>query len=206
MIQSILFDLDGVLCEAQDWHYESLNRALDKIVGYKISREDHEATFNGIPTRVKLDILTKKGIVAPEQHDEIWILKQNLTVDVINDLAKVLPEKQEMHFKLKELGIKIACVTNSIRKTAQLMLRNTGQLDFMDLVISNEDVRFPKPSPEGYINAMVDFGTRPEISLAVEDSDKGYAAALASTAHIWRVKNSTEVTCDNLQIKLTGLS
>ena len=44
MIKAILFDLDGVLVDACDWHYLALNRALDEVVGFTISREDHVST------------------------------------------------------------------------------------------------------------------------------------------------------------------
>ena len=53
MIKAIIFDMDGVLIDAKEWHYEALNNAL-QLFGYKISREDHLATFDGLPTREKL--------------------------------------------------------------------------------------------------------------------------------------------------------
>jgi beta-phosphoglucomutase len=53
MIKAVVFDMDGVLIEAKDWHYEALNRAL-KLFGYEISRYEHLTTFDGLPTRRKL--------------------------------------------------------------------------------------------------------------------------------------------------------
>jgi len=47
MVEAIFFDLDGVLVDACDWHYHSLNEALQDVVGYDISRERHENEFNG---------------------------------------------------------------------------------------------------------------------------------------------------------------
>ena len=52
-IKAILFDMDGVLIEAKEWHYEALNRALD-LFGMPISRYDHLITFDGLPTRKKI--------------------------------------------------------------------------------------------------------------------------------------------------------
>src|SRR2546422_8444783 len=55
MIKAVLFDMDGVLIDAKEWHYESLNRALD-LFGMAIDRDAHLATFDGLPTRRKLEI------------------------------------------------------------------------------------------------------------------------------------------------------
>jgi len=58
MIKAILFDMDGVLIEAKDWHYEALNMALD-LFGMPISRDAHLSTFDGLPTKDKLNLLSK---------------------------------------------------------------------------------------------------------------------------------------------------
>ena len=58
-IKAVLFDMDGVLIDAKDWHYEALNKALG-LFGIEISRYDHLATFDGLPTKVKLQMLSKK--------------------------------------------------------------------------------------------------------------------------------------------------
>ena len=56
-IKAILFDMDGVLIDAKDWHYDALNKALGHF-GYHISRESHLSTFDGLPTRDKLNMLS----------------------------------------------------------------------------------------------------------------------------------------------------
>ena len=54
MIKAILYDLDAVLVDATEWHYESLNAALKEVCGFIINREEHISTFNGIPTKKKI--------------------------------------------------------------------------------------------------------------------------------------------------------
>ena len=70
MIKAILYDLDGVLVNATEWHYESLNLALKEIAGFEIGRDEHISTFNGIPTNTKLDILNKQGRLSKEQFQK----------------------------------------------------------------------------------------------------------------------------------------
>ncbi len=52
MIKAVVFDMDGVLIDAREWHYEALNRALG-LFGYEITRYDHLSTYDGLPTRMQ---------------------------------------------------------------------------------------------------------------------------------------------------------
>jgi beta-phosphoglucomutase len=193
-IRAVMFDLDGVLVDACEWHYEALNQALLKTVGYCISREQHENTFNGLPTNVKLNMLGISGDLAVEINS----LKQELTMDIIRDSAKVMDEKIELHSFLKSRGILLACVTNSIKMTATEMLRRTGQLEFMDLLVSNEDVKNNKPHPDCYNYAIEKLNVDPSFCVCVEDSPKGIRSAIDSKAKwLWQVTNPTDVIVKN---------
>ena len=193
-IECVLFDLDGVLVDACEWHYQALNEALQEIVGFQISREDHVSKYNGLPTAVKLRMLGIESCTA----SRIENLKQIKTLEMIADQATVMPEKQELHSYLKSQGIKIACVTNSIHTTATAMLRQTGQIKFMDLVVSNGDVPNNKPYPDCYNFAVKTLDVDPSACLCVEDSPKGVAAARASCVpNLWVVANPSEVTLEN---------
>ena len=57
-VKAILFDMDGVLIDAKEWHYEALNRAL-KLFGFEISKFEHIHTFDGLSTKDKLKLLSK---------------------------------------------------------------------------------------------------------------------------------------------------
>ena len=194
MNKAVLFDLDGVLVDACDWHYESLNRALDKVAGYTISREDHISTYNGLPTDVKLSALVEKGAIKEKYLPTISKLKQELTLEVIEDLCVVDNSKIQLMRKLTQEGYKIACVTNCIRKTALLMLKKIGVLEYLDCIVSNEDVDKAKPHPEGYLKAMILLETVPANTIIVEDSPKGIQAAKQSGAKVVVVANATQVT------------
>ena len=77
MIKLVIFDLDGVLVEARDIHYHAFNRALASIDDqYIISREEHLSTYDGLPTRKKLEILTKEKGLPKESYKEVWQRKQ----------------------------------------------------------------------------------------------------------------------------------
>jgi beta-phosphoglucomutase len=193
VIKLVIFDLDGVLVNACEWHRVALNEALRDVCNYEISLEDHYSTFNGIPTKKKLDILLECGIIREEDIEKVYNKKQNKTLEVIEKSCKVREEKVEMLKFLKNKGIILACYTNSIRETGALMLKNTGIYDFFDLFISNQDVPQPKPSPSGYVQAMDHFNIEKENALIIEDSPKGFEAAYRSGAKVFRVINQDQV-------------
>ena len=195
MIKAIFFDLDGVLVDACDWHYHSLNDALGHFKGFKISYSDHLDKYNGLPTSVKLDIL---GISSGEKEG-IWKMKQDRTLENIKMYGSIDKYKIKMLSTLKEEGCKLVCVTNSIRETATQMLKSTGQYDFFDFMITNEDVANNKPHPDCYLLAMNRLGLTNEECLIVEDSPKGKQAAYASGAKVLEVNDVYDVTLDSIR-------
>lgn len=191
-----IFDLDGVLVDACEWHRVALNEALQEVCNYEISLEDHYKTFNGIPTRVKLRRLSEMGKIPASSHDSVYMAKQLTTIEIIKRNAFFRPEKVEMIKLLKSRGDLVACYTNSIRETAELMLEKTGILELFDFVLTNQDVENPKPDPEGYVFLMDHFGFSEEDTFIIEDSPKGLAAARSSGANIIQVENPDQVNID----------
>lgn len=199
MIKLIIFDLDGVLVEAKNIHYNALNKALGKK--YAISWDEHLSIYDGLKTNQKLKMLTNNKNLPIKLHSQIWENKQKYTLEELRALGPNQTLKSLM-FTLSESGYKIAVCSNSIRKTVLTVLSKLGIMEFMDLVISNEDVKNSKPHPEMYWKAISMMSCLPEETLIIEDSPYGLLAAARSKSHILRVKNPSEVTINNVQNKL----
>ena len=198
-IKLIIFDLDGVLVEANKIHYEALNEALGKE--YVITWEEHLSTYNGLKTNQKLEMLTEQKGLPVEQYKKVWEEKQRLTLQKLKEL-KPNQTLQSVMDSLVEDGYKIAVCSNSIRKTCFTVLSKLGVMEFLDLVISNEDVKNSKPHPEMYWKAISIMSCLPDETLIVEDSPYGLLAASRSKAHVLRVDNPTEVTYTAILKKL----
>src|SRR5690606_31162987 len=125
MIKAILMDMDGVLVDACEWHYLSLNKALKEISNIEISYEEHISDFNGLPTRKKLNKLTEQGRIKLEDHDSIFNKKQYYTIETIKETAKYDEKKVNLHQHNRWNGLKLACCTNSITTTTIEMLKCT---------------------------------------------------------------------------------
>lgn len=199
MLKLVIFDLDGVLVDACEWHRVALNEALQEICQYEISLEDHYNTFNGIPTKVKLNTLSELGVLSEAQHTAVYECKQAKTIEIINREAPLRQEKIDLLIWLRDAGLPIACFTNSIRETAMLMLQKTGIIEYFDYILTNEDVSLAKPHPEGYLHVLEYFNVSPQSTLIVEDSPKGLEAAYASGCKVLKVGNPDDVTVASLK-------
>ena len=197
MIKAIVFDMDGVLIEAKDWHYEALNRAL-RLFGFEISRYDHLTTFDGLPTKRKLQILSAEHDLPAKLHDFINEMKQQYTMELVNALCKPRFNHEYALSRLRARGYRLAVASNSIRSTIEVMMHKAALEQYLDFTISNQDVTKAKPDPEMYTLAITRFCLTPQEVLIVEDNENGVRAAIASGAHVLQVQDVDEVTYQNI--------
>ncbi len=201
MIKAVIFDMDGVLIEARDWHYEALNRAL-RLFGMEISRYDHLTTFDGLPTRRKLQILSAEGDLPTDLHDFINDLKQRYTMEIVHAQCKPRFIHEFALSRLKTNGYRLVVCSNSIRDTIEVMMRKAALIDHLEFIISNQDVTHAKPNPEMYDLAIARMGIPPTACLIVEDNENGIRAARASGAHVMEVEDVDEVTYVNIMARI----
>ena len=200
MSKLIIFDLDGVLVEAKEIHFDSLNLALKDIdEKFVISWEDHLKNYDGLKTYDKLNLLSKyKGLPLDKTIlDKIFNSKQEYTLNALSNLGRN-QKFIDLFEQLKANGYIIACCSNSVEKTVILSLTNLGIINYFDLILSNESVKYSKPHPEIYWKAMSYFGALPSETLIVEDSPTGLTAAFKSGAKVLRVKNTNDFDFEKL--------
>lgn len=196
-IRAVIFDMDGVLIDAREWHYQALNKILDEY-GLPISREAHLTKYDGLPTRDKLNLLTAHYGLPASSHARINQMKQRYTMELVEQLCRPVEEHLLLLMQLKKQGYSLAVASNSIRNSIQSMLSKAGILPFIDFFLSNEDVSQGKPSPEIYLKAIHRLELTPEECVVVEDNPHGIAAARAAGAHVLTVKDPSEVTRSRL--------
>src|SRR5437879_6321398 len=121
-IKGILFDLDGVLVDATEWHYEALNRALG-LFGYNIARYEHLTTYNGLRNRKKLEMLSVEKGLPRGLHNIVSRIKQKYTREEILRQCTPIFEKEFMIHQLKRDGYRMAVCSNAVRESVGLMHR-----------------------------------------------------------------------------------
>jgi beta-phosphoglucomutase len=200
-IKAIIFDMDGVLIDAKEWHYESLNTALG-IFGAQISRYDHLVTFDGLPTKRKLEMLSLEAGFPKGLHGFVNDLKQQHTMEIVYSNCKPVFHHQYALSKLKAEGYSLAVGSNSVRKTIEIMMEKSGLAGYLDFFLSNQDVSRSKPDPEIYTAAIERLRLQPEECLIVEDNENGIKAAIASGAHLLKVDSPDDVHYYNIKKRI----
>ena len=192
MIKAVIFDLDGVLVAAKEWHKDALNQAL-KLFGCEISIAEHKSLYDGLPTKLKLKMLQKYKNLPLELHDTIFKLKQVYTNEMFVSKCLSNPNQQHLFQKLKKNRIKTAVASNSIKATVDYAMIGLDIKKYIEFSLSNEDVKKPKPNSEIYLKAISKLKLDPKECLIIEDNPYGIAAAKASKAHCMEIKKIEDV-------------
>lgn len=200
-IVAVVFDMDGVLVDAKEWHYLALNRAL-RLFGFEIDRYDHLVTYDGLPTRRKLEILSRDGGLPVALHSFINELKQLYTTELIHVHCKPSFQHQYALSRLKSEGFLIGVASNAVRRSVELLMEKASLRPYFDVMLSNEDVTRAKPDPEIYRKAFELLGVRADQAMVVEDNEHGIEAARAAGAHVMAVDSFGAVTYDGITAHL----
>ena len=203
-IALITFDLDGVLVESKELHYDAFNLALNEAgPEFVMSQLEHDAHYCGLSTKQKLRMLTLNKNLPPEKHEFIWKRKQYHTLELMKTTIKRDAQIVGVLEALRDAGYPIAVASNCVRDSVFYLLSGIGVHDLISCYFSNEDVSAAKPDPEIYLAAAEHFGICPDEMLVVEDSSHGKQAALLAGAHLCPVASPFDVTIEYLSIALS---
>lgn len=195
----VIFDLDGVLIDSREHHYQALNLALAEIdSSFVISKDEHLSTYDGLPTTAKLKLLSERKGLSPSYYNNIWESKQKHTIELLLKNVQKSSKLIAIFDKLRTMGYKIAVASNSIRETVKVSLLRLGILEYVDYYQSNEDVKRNKPYPEMYWNCMMALNAIPSTTVIVEDSHIGRQGAIDSGAKLLHVENPDDLTWDKV--------
>lgn len=195
----LIFDLDGVLIESRELHYETLNDALNAVdPKYIITREEHLSTYDGLSTTTKLKILAANKGLPSSYFDQIWQDKQKHTFERLKSISRS-SKLIEICEWLKSKNYRIAVASNSIRETIKISLMSLGIMEYVEYIMSNEDVRRTKPYPEMYWNCMNALNAIPRTTIIAEDSHIGRQGAIDSGAVLLPIENSYDLTLERVQ-------
>tara|TARA_B100001093_G_scaffold471337_1_gene493520 strand:- start:6301 stop:6927 length:627 start_codon:yes stop_codon:yes gene_type:complete len=203
-IKAVIFDMDGVLIDAVGWHYEALNKSLS-LFGYNISESEHKYSFDGLPTSVKLEKLSRERNLPEKLHSFINEMKQAYTIEYIYKYCRPIFAHEYALTKLKHNGYKIGLASNSIKKTIEIMMRKANLMSFFDVTLSNQDVEKAKPDPEIYIKTMSLMNLSPCECLILEDNENGIKAAVDSGGHVLKISSIWNVNYLNIANKISQI-
>jgi len=193
-----LFDLDGVLVNTDNLQYITIKQAIKDIVNYDIStNKEIDNIFKSTITSLdKLKYLNKKNIINLESVQIIYEKKKEIANEYFYKL-NIDKTKQNLFKFLKENNCKIGVITNSNKESTEIILNQIGIINYIDILITNNDVNNPKPSPEPYLKAINSIkNINIEDCIIFEDSEIGIESAINTGCYYYKVNNFNDVNID----------
>ena len=174
MIKAVFFDLDGVIADTLHYHYLAWDHMFRELGG---SVSEHSVLIHeGRASREILPVfLEEAGVEIPLEQREQFIETKR---EYYRSIVKVthFPHVFEVITELKRRGYKTALVTASSLKNMKTSL-NEEQRDLFDFLISGDEVKRAKPSPDPYLAPMHHMQYEPEDCLVVENAPLGIGSA-----------------------------
>jgi beta-phosphoglucomutase len=175
---ALLFDFDGVLADTEHVHHRAWNQTLEPL-GIQLDWDAYQKNFVGVADEValreRLGLEDREGLVARKQA----LFRQGL--------AESQPFRADTVRLLEEIHTiyTLAVVSSSYKTEVEPPLMRGGIRECFQLLITGEDVKHFKPSPEPYLLAAERLGAR--RPLVIEDSDAGVASGRAAGFEVLRV-------------------
>ncbi len=191
--KAVIFDLDGVICFTDEYHYQAWKRIADEV-HIPFDREINNR-LRGVSRMASLEIILEKNPGDPFSEaekvslatDKNEIYKQLLAQMTEKDLSDEVKQTLEV---LRSNGVKLAIGSSS--KNAPLILSRIGLGDFFDAVSDGNNITHSKPHPEVFQKAAQMLGMDPADCLVVEDAVSGAEAGHAAGMKVACVGDAAE--------------
>jgi len=181
MIESVIFDLDGVLVSTDELHYNAWKRLAEELGITDFNKEDNERQ-RGVSRMESLEVVLEKGtkqysdeekeLLAERKNDYYKEMLENI------DSSVLLEGALETLQMLRKRGIKVG--VGSASKNTPMILEKTGLGQYIDEISCGLDTMKSKPDPEVFLIAAEKLSTKEGNCLVVEDSAAGIAASKAA--------------------------
>ncbi|MBC8378775.1 MAG: HAD family phosphatase [Planctomycetes bacterium] len=187
MLQAVIFDFDGVICDSEFLHYKALNAVFNRL-GVDIPKEVHWATYLGYSDLENIQAVNRDYHMGlSDQQIQQQIAEKKIIFD---ELAKtdavIIPGVAEFIQILTDNDIRRAVCSGALRSDIDLMLAGASFANAFEVIISADDVEHGKPDPQGYLLALDRLNQgcgaqiKPSECVVIEDSHWGLEAAAAA--------------------------
>lgn len=174
-----IFDCDGTLAASMHLHHGaweySINNQLDSEWSFPW---DFFCTLGGMSTRETIDILEERYHFKIEMNRFLEDYHHYLAEHICE--VTPIPEVCAFARRCAKSGAKLAVASGGFRKEVHQILKTIGVADIFPVVVTMEDVKRCKPDPEIFLLAAQKMGVPAKDCLVIEDSPKGYDAAMAA--------------------------
>ena len=179
MIRAVIFDLDGVICSTDEYHYQAWKKLADRL-GIYFDR-DINNRLRGVSRMASLEIVLERSQIEYTQEQKLAMAdEKNETYRSLLSRMSPADLSDEVRDTLNELrGRGYPMSIGSSSKNTRYILERIGLGDFFDAVSDGTNITRSKPDPEVFLKAAEFLGEKPENCLVVEDAVAGIQAAKA---------------------------
>lgn len=173
--KAIIFDLDGVLTDTSEYHYQAWKHLADDE-GLLLTREENDANLRGVSRRESLRYLLRDRQVPPAQIEEMMERKNRYYHDLIKHMTsrEVVSGGVALLQEIRQAGIKLGIASAS--KNAMFVLQHLEIISYFDGIADGNCVERSKPEPDIFIFAAGLLQTPTQACLGVEDANQGIEA------------------------------
>jgi beta-phosphoglucomutase len=178
LIEACIFDLDGVITDTAEYHYQGWKRMADEA-GLKFNREINEQ-LRGVSRRQSLNIILQynKRELAEKKIEELMKKKNDYYKQSLESITEkdYLPGIKAFILNIRKKGIKTAIASAS--KNAEKVIQNLNAKELFDVIADGYSVKKTKPAPDLFLFAAERLNVNPSGSVVFEDAQVGIEAAL----------------------------
>lgn len=175
-MKTIIFDLDGVICSTDEYHYLAWKQLADSL-GIEFDREKNNR-LRGVSRMDSLEIVLEnyEGILSQEEKNALAAQKNETYVTLLHrmDESELSEEVKNTLDLLRERGYLLTIGSSS--KNTPVILKQLGLDNYFDAVSDGNNISHSKPDPEVFIKAAQMVKAEPEECVVVEDSEAGVIA------------------------------
>lgn len=183
MIKGFIFDLDGVITDTAELHYDAWKKLADEM-GWEFDREVNEK-LRGISRMDSIKVIMDHNGVSLNEDTivELATKKNDIYVNSLDGMTQedYLPGARELLTHLRSEGFSVAL--GSASKNANKVLQQLKATHYFDVIGDGNSVSKSKPAPDIFLFASEKLGLRPENCIVFEDAEKGIDAAKAGNFH-----------------------
>lgn len=172
-IEGIIFDIDGTLTSTNKLIFATFNHITEKYLGKKYSDEDIIKVFGPTEEQILKDWVPDKFEDAKRDYYKFY-------EDNHDKMVKVLPGMHELIVKLNESNIPLGVFTGKGRESSLITLRKLNLTEYFELIVTGDDVKNHKPSPEGILKFIAHHKLNRENVLMIGDAPADVMAANAA--------------------------
>lgn len=176
MIKGFIFDLDGVICSTDEFHYEAWKAIADKE-GIYFDKEINNQ-LRGVSRLDSLDIILRKAnrIYSKEEKEKLATEKNDIYRQKLCSITPAYLDKKTLEtlLNIKRSGYKIAIGSSS--KNTKLILEKLDIINLFDAIVDGNDIKKSKPDPEVFLLAAQKLNLKPNECYVIEDAIPGIQA------------------------------